>query len=172
MEKIQASWNIFQSWSFTTRPGNILSHDQHKHISNRSVTFVTLRRFAALFFLPFCCVNSRKLPRLWPSVVIKFHWFILGRTVNSSFVNPPSCETTRCRYGKVCKIRYGKPKCLCPSCHTPDLKRHQPVCGTDGNTYNNECEFRRMTCKNGGLSHVEIDYEGSCQSKCNCFLTE
>lgn len=90
-----------------------------------------------------------------------------GWTVNSSFVNPPSCETTKCRYGKVCKIRYGKPKCLCPSCHTPDLKRHQPVCGTDGNTYNNECEFRRMTCKNGGLSNVEIDYEGSCQTGCD-----
>ena len=29
-----------------------------KHVSNSPVTFVTDERFAALFFLPSCCVNS------------------------------------------------------------------------------------------------------------------
>ena len=31
-----------------------------KHASNSPVTFVTHKRFAVLFFLPSCCVNSRK----------------------------------------------------------------------------------------------------------------
>ena len=36
----------------------MLSKFPTKHASNIPVTFVTLKRFAVLFFLPSCCVNS------------------------------------------------------------------------------------------------------------------
>ena len=36
----------------------MLSEFPTKHASNSPVTFVTLRRFVVLFFLPSCCVNS------------------------------------------------------------------------------------------------------------------
>ena len=36
----------------------MLSEFPTKHASNSPVTFVTLERFAVLFFLPSCCVNS------------------------------------------------------------------------------------------------------------------
>ena len=36
----------------------MLSEFPTKHASNIPVTFVTLKRFAVLFFLPSCCVNS------------------------------------------------------------------------------------------------------------------
>ena len=36
----------------------MLSEFPKKQASNGPVTFVTLKRFAVLFFLPFCCENS------------------------------------------------------------------------------------------------------------------
>ena len=36
----------------------MLSEFPTKHTRNSPVTFVTLKRFAVLFFLPSCCVNS------------------------------------------------------------------------------------------------------------------
>ena len=36
----------------------MLSEFPTKHASNSPVTFVTVRRFVVLFFLPSCCVNS------------------------------------------------------------------------------------------------------------------
>ena len=51
------------------------SGDQDKkHASNSPVTFATLKRFAVLFFLQFCCINSQQTTkeRQWRTVGVQF----------------------------------------------------------------------------------------------------
>ncbi|KAK4321947.1 hypothetical protein Pmani_007279 [Petrolisthes manimaculis] len=46
----------------------------------------------------------------------------------------------------------------CPQLHYCSLD-HRPVCGSDGRTYNNDCEFQRAACHNRYLS---VNYHGQC----------
>ena len=48
-------------------------------------------------------------------------------------------------------------RCVCPQ-QCPRYLR--PVCGSDGRTYDNECELRRVTCENG--DDVSVDFVGVC----------
>merc|ERR1712083_721340 len=42
---------------------------------------------------------------------------------------------------------------ICPS-------DYSPVCGTDGQTYSNDCEMDMVACELG--SHIYVDHEGEC----------
>ncbi|MED6235891.1 hypothetical protein ATANTOWER_001636, partial [Ataeniobius toweri] len=48
---------------------------------------------------------------------------------------------TNCSFGAICDAQSGQ--CVCPlEC----VESHQPVCGSDGNTYNSECELNVRSC--------------------------
>ncbi|KAM8829956.1 agrin isoform 2-T2 [Synchiropus picturatus] len=68
-----------------------------------------------------------------------------------------TCGNTVCAWGAVCVQN----KCECPQCAAETLS---PVCGSDGNTYDNECELRMLSCKQ--QKRVEVAKPGSCDEDC------
>lgn len=74
-----------------------------------------------------------------------------------------SCETHYCPYSADCveDNSMGRtPKCVCPT-NCPHA--YEPVCGSDGETYNNACRLRMDTCLKA--KNVFIRYPGVCEPK-------
>lgn len=70
------------------------------------------------------------------------------------------CVNITCPDGSHCKINVlGISECLCPE---PPLCEAsiQPVCGTDGITYESKCHLNRVNCIS--KLDVKIAYEGPC----------
>ncbi|KAJ0039377.1 hypothetical protein NL108_016219, partial [Boleophthalmus pectinirostris] len=71
-----------------------------------------------------------------------------------------NCEGVKCGPGKVCKMKMGRPQCLCaPDCSHLSLKH--AVCGSDGRTYKDECVLLMARCM--GHPDLEVMYQGDCK---------
>ncbi|XP_008065445.1 tomoregulin-1 isoform X1 [Carlito syrichta] len=69
------------------------------------------------------------------------------------------CDETSCKYGGVCKEDGDVLKCACQfQCHT----NYIPVCGSNGDTYQNECFLRRAACKH--QKEITVVARGPCYS--------
>uniref|UniRef100_A0A8D2IVZ8 Tomoregulin-1 n=1 Tax=Varanus komodoensis TaxID=61221 RepID=A0A8D2IVZ8_VARKO len=69
------------------------------------------------------------------------------------------CDESSCKYGGVCKEEGDSLKCACQfQCHT----NYIPVCGSNGDTYQNECFLRRAACKH--QKEITVVARGSCYS--------
>ena len=68
------------------------------------------------------------------------------------------CRQLTCGPGQECHVdRSGRAACICaPNCE-PVMRQ---VCGTDGKTYNNQCELQRLSCMNG--NSVSVRFVGVC----------
>ncbi|XP_008185835.2 agrin [Acyrthosiphon pisum] len=74
------------------------------------------------------------------------------------------CNGYLCNSGATCKVRDGKAVCECPLCS----EHHEPVCGTDGNTYSNECKLKYHSCQQKQI--IGVSHNGTCNdcTKMNC----
>ncbi|KAK7792852.1 hypothetical protein R5R35_009634 [Gryllus longicercus] len=74
------------------------------------------------------------------------------------------CATHVCEFGAQCVERAGQAACVCPSCSA----EFDPVCGSDGISYDNECRLRLEACQH--RRHIKLLYKGRCTgcetSKC------
>ncbi|KAJ9583858.1 hypothetical protein L9F63_021797, partial [Diploptera punctata] len=92
------------------------------------------------------------------------------------------CRTHQCDYGAKCVERGNLPVCECPVCPA----EFDPVCGSDGISYGNECKLRLEACQHhrdivllykglcNGCENKKCDYYAICESdgsgnaKCVC----
>lgn len=70
-----------------------------------------------------------------------------------------TCETLKCNNYAICDVNYetGRPECLCPKVCVHEVA---PVCGSNEETYENECELRMNSCLL--QKEIQIDHKGPC----------
>lgn len=107
-----------------------------------------------------------KMPAGSPDVcrlvnTVTLHWHShTYETTRCAFVE--TCEGVKCSPGKVCKMKTGRPQCVCsPDC-SPITRKHA-VCGSDGKSYKDECTLLMARCM--GHPDLEVMYQGDCKSK-------
>eukprot|EP00094_Tigriopus_californicus_P000322 TCALIF_00311-PA protein Name:"Similar to Agrn Agrin (Mus musculus)" AED:0.20 eAED:0.20 QI:0/0.36/0.34/0.86/1/1/23/48/1678 len=74
------------------------------------------------------------------------------------------CKLLNCEFGQECEInKQGITNCICPqSCE----KVVRPVCASNGQTYDNECEMKKYGCRK--KMALTIQYIGICDSNGPC----
>ena len=78
---------------------------------------------------------------------------------DKSFTPLDPCEGNPCRRPyAVCAAEGGRPVCRC-SLACPDTVRY--VCGSDGRTYDNECQLRRDSCRSN--TRITVSSAGRCR---------
>ena len=79
------------------------------------------------------------------------------------------CEVTRCRFNSLCQVAsVNTTICVC---RQEQATIFDPVCGTDGRTYNNVDEMKFENCQK--MKTTEIQHPGACgkYSKEKLFLS-
>uniref|UniRef100_A0A4W6C6H5 Follistatin-like 3 (secreted glycoprotein) n=1 Tax=Lates calcarifer TaxID=8187 RepID=A0A4W6C6H5_LATCA len=110
-----------------------------------------------------CCAGDR-LDTAWSNTSLPMNEVSLLGFLGIVSCKPckETCEGVKCSPGKVCKMKTGRPQCVCsPDCS--HISRKHAVCGSDGKTYKDECALLMARCM--GHPDLEVMYQGECKSK-------
>lgn len=87
---------------------------------------------------------------------VKYSYSILLNICSFKGTNP--CDLIKCGPGQECDIdQFGVASCQCPPSCEPKM---QPVCGSNGRTFDNECELKRQSCLL--RQELSVMHEGEC----------
>ena len=81
---------------------------------------------------------------------------------------PNACNGVQCENHAECRtdIHSGKAQCVCPNqCSLSDLGTEK-VCGSDGESYQNLCEMKKVSCQT--KKEITVSYYGLCFTKDLC----
>lgn len=111
-----------------------------------------------------CCAGGR-LDTAWSNSSLPMNEISLLGFLGIVSCKPckENCEGVKCGPGKVCKMKLGRPQCLCsPDCSHLSLKH--AVCGSDGRSYKDQCALLMARCM--GHLDLEVMYQGECKKSC------
>lgn len=120
------------------------------------------------------CLNSQTIPScrwlqsIQTGIFIILFLQVLIPVCNSCYVFPPGkknpCADKECEFGATCVSTADgmEARCQCPQqCYDyGDSYGSTPLCGNDGNDYDNYCELRRESCKT--MNKIKVKYYGKC----------
>uniref|UniRef100_A0A1A7XDU0 Agrin n=1 Tax=Iconisemion striatum TaxID=60296 RepID=A0A1A7XDU0_9TELE len=81
----------------------------------------------------------------------------LQKAIHIQHRGPCDEACANCSFGAICDAQSGQ--CVCPS---ECIESHQPVCGSDGTTYNSECELHVRACKE--QTDLRVVSQGECKT--------
>ncbi len=104
----------------------------------------------------------------WIMLLFALQLTYLPRLTLSCYVYPPDvkdpCKGKECSFGAQCvpSLDGLTARCQCPErCNRyGDSVGSTPVCGSDGQDYNNQCEMRRTACRE--MKDIRVKYFGKC----------
>ncbi|KAM6981821.1 agrin isoform 3-T3 [Tautogolabrus adspersus] len=81
----------------------------------------------------------------------------LQRTTHIQHKGPCDEACANCSFGAICDAQSGK--CVCPS---ECVNSHQPVCGSNGITYQSECDLHVQACNE--QTDIRVVSQGECKT--------
>uniref|UniRef100_A0A8C8H1I3 Follistatin-related protein 3 n=1 Tax=Oncorhynchus tshawytscha TaxID=74940 RepID=A0A8C8H1I3_ONCTS len=112
-----------------------------------------------------CCSGGR-LDTAWSNTSLPINEVSLLGFLGIVSCKPckETCDGVNCGPGKVCTLKAGRPQCACsPDC--TNISKKHAVCGSDGNSYRDECVLLMARCK--GHPDLEVMYQGECKKSCS-----
>ena len=89
------------------------------------------------------------------TLLINYLWLFIKGTIPSAIRDP--CSLVECPFHGKCRMINGKATCRCNLVCNMSTN---PVCGSDGKTYGNDCIMKGESCLSQKV--IEVKFKGVC----------